>query len=183
LKKSAAILFSTLFLFNLIGYKCWFHYLQQKDQHFFEASLDKDDYNEKDLITFKIPLSMPYQTGWRDFERVDGEATIDGVIYKYVKRKVEDGQLILQCIPYYKKMRLTKAAAEFGNHGNDLIPVGKKAHGASSIRNNSPNEYEENSRCLLNFPTKTLTTLPALFRLSRLRDGFPEFLGRPPQLS
>jgi len=176
-------LFLTLFLFNLIGYKCWFHYLQQKDRHFFEASLDKDDYNEKDLITFKISLSMPYQTGWRDFERVDGEIAIDGIIYKYVKRKVEDGQLILLCIPYYKKMTLVKAAAEFGNRGNDLIPIGKKAHGASPVRNDGPNEYEENSRWLLTDPIQTLTKSPAIYLLSRLQDGFPGFPGKPPKLS
>jgi len=183
LKKTAAILFLTLFLFNLIGYKCYFYYLQQKEQSFFEATLDKEDYNEKDLITFKVPLSMPYQVSWKDFERVDGEITINGVIYKYVKRKIEDGQLILLCLPYYKKMTLVRASTEFGSHGNDLVPFGKKGNSASSGKNNSLNEYEENSRWNIggqqcSLPVKQYT----LFILPHLRDGFIKFPGKPPEL-
>jgi len=157
--------------------------LQQKEQSFFEATLDKEDYNEKDLITFKVPLSMPYQVSWKDFERVDGEITINGVIYKYVKRKIEDGQLILLCLPYYKKMTLVRASTEFGSHGNDLVPFGKKGNSASSGKNNSLNEYEENSRWNIggqqcSLPVKQYT----LFILPHLRDGFIKFPGKPPEL-
>ena len=183
MKKSAAILFLTLFLFNWIGYKCWFHYLQQKEDRSLEASLDKDEYNEKDLITIKVPLSIPYQTAWSDFERVDGEFTFNGTIYKYVKRKVEEGQLILLCLPHYQKMKLVKASSEFGNRGNDLIPIGKKGHSAPPAGKNGPNEYEKNIGWFIKCPTESLTKLPAVFLLSPLPDGFPGFPGKPPRLS
>lgn len=183
MRKIAAILFLTLFLFNLIGYRCLSYYLQQKEKDRFEAGLDKQEYNENDLITLKVPLYMPYQTPWSQFERIDGEITIDGIIYKYVKRKIEDGQLILLCLPNYKKMQLVKATVEFGNHGNDLIPVGKKGHDAPSAKNDHPNEFEENNRWLMKGPADMLTGSQSLFLLSRLPDGHRAFAGKPPELS
>lgn len=176
-------MFLALFLFNLIGYKCWFYYLQQKEKVSFEASLDKDNYDEKDLIVFKVPLSNPYQIDQSRFERVDGEINIRGVIYKYVKRKVENGQLILLCLPYYKKMKLAKALTEFSNHGNDLVPPGKKGGSGDAGKNNSPNEYEANTR----WDDQDLSRqLPARqhknFLLSPLSSCFIEFPGKPPEL-
>ncbi len=120
LKKSIAIFFLALFLFNLIGYKSLFYYLQQQSDEQFRASLDKNDYNAQDLITIKIPLSVPYQVESKDFERVDGEINLDGKIYKYVKRKISNGDLILLCLPDQNKMRLQTAKDDFFKFANDL---------------------------------------------------------------
>lgn len=180
--KTAAILFLTLFLFNLIGYRCWFYYLQQKETSSLEATLDKEDYNEKDLITFKIPLSMPYQTSRSDFERVDGEVTISGTIYKYVKRKIEDGQLILLCLPNYKKMSLLRAAAEFGTHNDDPAAAGKKGRTSAGKNTITPNEYEENTRWNITDQAGTPVKQIRSFLLSSLASCFMEFPGQPPQL-
>ena len=103
MKKLAAILFLTLFLFNIIGYRLVFYFVQQENDITLETSLDKAEYNESELITIKVPISLPYQTNWKDFERVDGEINFEGKIYKYVKRKVEDGQLVLMCRPHVIK--------------------------------------------------------------------------------
>ena len=183
MKKLAAILFLTLFLFNLIGYKCYFYYLQQKERVFFEASLDKETYDEKDLITFKMPLSMPYQIDSKDFERVDGEITIQGTLYKYVKRKIEDGQLVLLCLPYYKKMNLVKAAAEFGSHGNDPVPFGKRGTHTSPDKNNTLNEYEENARWAINSRPQNPIKQYTLFVLPHLMSGYNKLPGKPPKLA
>ncbi|MES1160598.1 MAG: hypothetical protein ABUM51_07570 [Bacteroidota bacterium] len=182
MKKLAAIFFLTLFLFNLVGYRCYFYYLQQKEQSTFEATLDKEIYDEKELITFKMPLSLPYQPSWKEFERVDGEITIDGVIYKYVKRKIEDGQLVLLCLPYYKKMNLVKASTEFGSHGNDLTPMGKKGNTATPGKSKSLNEYEENIRWVIDSQRPGLIYQYALLVLPRLTNGFLKYPGKPPQI-
>jgi hypothetical protein len=63
---------------------------------------------------------MPYQTDWADFERYDGEIVIHGVHYKYVKRKIEGGQLVLKCIPNQDKQRLESAKDEIFKATNDL---------------------------------------------------------------
>ena len=85
-----------------------------------EAQLDINNYNEASLIELKVPLNLPYQTDWEDFERYDGEVTVDGQHYKYVKRKVQDGMLIVKCIPNEDKHRIESARDQFFRLANDL---------------------------------------------------------------
>lgn len=106
MKKLSSILLLLVFSFNLIGYKLLFGYLQLRSDQLIESQLDHNDYNESELFTIRIPLSMPYQIQNTDFERVDGEITVQGIIYKYVKRKIDKGELILQCVPDKRKMQL-----------------------------------------------------------------------------
>jgi hypothetical protein len=77
------------------------------------ATLNEETYDHKDLLVIKVPLSLPYQTDWKDFERVDGEIDIDGETYKYVKRKVVNGTLILLCLPDHHRTRLENAKETF----------------------------------------------------------------------
>ncbi|MGI8952758.1 MAG: hypothetical protein ACR2FN_14375 [Chitinophagaceae bacterium] len=120
LKKLSAILLFALLLFNLAGYRIWFYYAQMQSDQQLETSFDNNNYNENDLIAIKIPLVLPYQTNWKDFERVNGEVTLNGKIYKYVKRKLYDGELILLCLPDENKMRLQTARDDFFKFANDL---------------------------------------------------------------
>lgn len=103
-----------------MGYRAWYHFTQIQSDIAFQASLNKDEFNEADLITIKIPLSLPYQTDSKDFERVTGEVTFNGKIYKYVKRKVENGEYVLLCLPHHNKMQLEKAKHNFFEFANDL---------------------------------------------------------------
>jgi len=132
-KKLAAILLIALFLFNTIGYRIMFYFVQQHDDIVLESSLDKDEYNENDLITIKVPISLPYQTNWKEFERVDGEVSIDGKIYKYVKRKVQDGQMILMCLPDEHKMRLQTARDDFFKLASDLTSTNSSKKSGSTV--------------------------------------------------
>ncbi|WP_153798158.1 hypothetical protein [Foetidibacter luteolus] len=134
LKRLAAILLLALFIFNLTGYRAVFYFAQQKADSQLVSSLDNDQYSEDDLITITVPLSMPYQVSKPDFERVDGEITLQGQVYKYVKRKVVDGQLILKCLPNHEKMRLESAQNDYSRLANDLVQNGgaKKQDGSKS---------------------------------------------------
>ncbi len=85
-----------------------------------QASIDADQYNENDLVTVKIPLSMPYQLDQENFEKVSGEINYNGKIYKYVQRKVSNGELIIQCLPDENKMKLQSAKDDFFKFANDL---------------------------------------------------------------
>lgn len=121
MKRISAILLIALFLFNLFGYRILFNYEQQQSNVRLEASLDREDYNDADLITIKVPLSLPYVNNQQNFERIDGEITVDGKILKYVKRKITDGNLILMCIPDHNKMQIESAKDEFFKYANDLV--------------------------------------------------------------
>ncbi|HLL41614.1 MAG TPA: hypothetical protein VK369_00680, partial [Segetibacter sp.] len=118
MKKFSAIFLIALFLFNLFGYRILFNYEQQQSDVRLEASLDKQEYNDADLVTIKVPLSLPYVNNQQNFERVDGEITVNGKILKYVKRKITDGNLILLCLPNDNKMRIESAKDEFFKYAN-----------------------------------------------------------------
>jgi hypothetical protein len=64
-----------------VGYRAWYYFTQIQSDISLQASLNNDEYNEADLITIKIPLSLPYQTDSKDFQRIAGELTFKGKIY------------------------------------------------------------------------------------------------------
>lgn len=121
MKKIAAILLIALFVFNLAGYRWVFNYMQQQADVQLAVTLDNNNYNEADLITLSVPTNLPYQTDRPNFERVDGEINYQGKVYKYVKRKIVDGQLVLLCLPDHNKMRLQSARDDFFKNANDLL--------------------------------------------------------------
>ena len=119
MKKLTAIFLIVIFLFNIGGYRLWFYFEQQRSDKNIEVLLDKEQYNEAELITIKMPLSLPYQSDTRNFERVSGEINFNGKIYKYVKRKIEKGELVLMCLPDKSKMQLEKAREDFFKNTSD----------------------------------------------------------------
>lgn len=120
MRKLAAILLLGVLLFNWIGYRLVTDLLQHNADIQLEARLDQHDYDDSQLIELKVTLDLPYQTNWTDFERVNGEIEINGIHYKYVKRKVQNGQLVLMCLPHESKMRLQTARDDFFKLVNDL---------------------------------------------------------------
>jgi hypothetical protein len=146
LKRLTAIFFIVLFLFNLCGYRLLFYYAQQKSDANYNALLDKEEYNESDLITLKVDLNMPYQTERADFERVDGEIDVNGIIYKYVKRKIHHGQLVLLCLPDQQKMKLQSAREDFFKISNSLIhdKGAKDSPAKSFVCKNVSSDYDQN---------------------------------------
>ena len=120
MKKIASILLLAMLLFNWCGYRWVINIVQQNADTRLEAKLDRNEYDESQLIEIKVPVNMPYQSDWADFERYDGEIEVNGIHYKYVKRKVQDGQLVLKCIPNQTKQRLESAKDDLFKITNDL---------------------------------------------------------------
>lgn len=128
------------------GYRLWFYFEQQQSDKKVEALIDKEEYDDDQLLTLKVPLSLPYQTDWKEFERVDGEINLDGKIYKYVKRKVQNGELILLCIPDHNKMNLENAKNDYFKYASDLMEnnASKKSDNSKSLSfKNISGEYDE----------------------------------------
>lgn len=149
MKRVAAILLLVLFLFNWFGYRLLSDYLQHRADSHLEAQLDQHQYDESSLIEIRVPLNMPYQVANSDYERYDGEIEYNGIHYKYVKRKIEDGQLVLLCLPNETKMRLQSARDEFFKMVNDLQRSSHSKNSTSSIKN-PVTEYwqEQNNWCI-----------------------------------
>ncbi len=120
MKKLAAIFFLLIFLFNIGGYKIVFYFLQQDASTQMTAAIDRQQYDESKLITIRVPLSLPYQYDKAEFERVDGEITVNGKVYHYVQRKMEHGEIVLQCLPDANKTMLQTAKDDYSRLTNDL---------------------------------------------------------------
>ena len=160
-----------MLLFNAIGYKAWFYYAENKSDRQLEAQLDRHQYNDEDLVTLKIPLNIPYQLNESQFERIDGEISLDGKLYKYVKRKVSEGNLILLCIPNVNKMTLKKAKTGFGA---PTAPVQKKI---------TVSEYEEAPAAPVRTADVSITSLRNYYQTQGLAEVLIAFPGKPPELT
>ncbi len=147
MKRAASILLLTILLFNWIGYRFVSHYFENKLDIAFESSIDKQDYDEESLVELRVPLNMPYTLSNTGFERYYGEITLDGVHHKYVKRKIENGELVLLCLPDENKTRLLDAKNEFFKLVNDLdhSAQAKDKKSASSFKSITTEYKEENN--------------------------------------
>jgi hypothetical protein len=135
IRRLATILLITLLAFNWYGYRLLTEYLQTAASAQLQSRLDNNEYDASKLVELRVPLNMPYITDWDDFETYEGETQINGIHYKYVKRKVENGELVLLCIPNQQKTQLQTAQHDFFKLVNDLQqPTGKKHSTDHSIK-------------------------------------------------
>lgn len=130
-----------MYLFNLAGYTLLFAYFMQRSDKQLVQQLDNNDYNDNELIEVKIALHTPYLTSWSDYERVDGEAEVDGVYYNYVKRKIYNDTLYLLCLPNKNKTLLNAARIEYANKTQD-VPA-NAANTGSLKKYAAGNEYDQ----------------------------------------
>ena len=94
--------------------------MQDKMDAVMVARLDKGYYHEEELVTVKTPIHLPYQTSWKEFERVDGDINLNGIKYKYVKRKLVNDTMVYLCIPHEEKTQFEAKANDFFGKTNDL---------------------------------------------------------------
>src|SRR5438309_1380203 len=102
-----------ILLFNWCGYQFLYNYLQSRSDRQIEKRLDQNNYNEKDLVSLKFALNLPYMNDQSEYQRIDGEINIDGIQYKYVKRRVFHDSLFILCIPAKEKMKLLNAKNDY----------------------------------------------------------------------
>lgn len=182
LRKIAAILLLVILLFNWVGYRLFTDFLQRRANVQLEAKLDRNDYREDQLIEIKIPLNLPYQLNWREFERFDGEIDVNGQHFKYVKRKVYNDSLVLLCLPNETRQKLEKAEDEYFKIVNDIAPLSQKKSDSNSLSfKNILTEFfveqpiwlSNNYECLRIKHFITETRLPAA--------TLPDTPGQPPE--
>ncbi len=114
LRRIISILLLGILLFNWVGYRMFSSYLEDKANAQFEARLDKNEYNEDQLLSIKIPVThLPYYTNSKSFDRVNGEIEMQGMLYKYVKRRIFNDSIELLCIRDESAMQLHSAKDDF----------------------------------------------------------------------
>ncbi len=184
MKKFAAISLLLLLLFNFIGYRLLFYALQQKASNSIVAKIDKKEYNDAELITLTVPLSMPYITDSKEFESKDGEITLNGKVYHYVKQKISQGNLVLMCLPDEQKTHLQNAKDDFFRLANELQnnnSSSKKSGESSQIIKLVISDYEDlqtTSVAFLSTQTNVSVFADASFALLKGEGLMPE---QPPE--
>jgi hypothetical protein len=121
LKRLAAILFISVVLFNLYGYQLVIDFFQNKQDIQLQSTIDKDQYNEQDLVYIKLPVNLPYYSNSANYEKISGSVTVSGVEYKYVKRRIYNDSIELACVLNTDKQQFQSARDEFMKLSNDWL--------------------------------------------------------------
>lgn len=157
--------------------------MQQKADNKLEAQLDNSDYNESQLIEIRVPMNMPYQQRYTEFERHYGEIEIHGKSYTYVKRKIEGDVLILKCIANQSKQeaKIIKNDLAKANSNADMDHSGKNSS-QKSFAKNSLGEYDDQFIIHQTASANNLTVLPFSDFTSALPEGIATILHQPPKV-
>ena len=158
-------------LFNMVGYRFVFTILDNMASEKQDAKIDAGNYDEANLIEVRVPLNMPYQDRVTDFERHYGEMTVDGIVYTYVKMKVDHNELILKCIRDLNRQQIKNSenSVAKANSSQDMENTGKKHNSSISKnvisdydnKNNTYNLAANKSLVLLTYPDFTTAVLKA----------------------
>lgn len=140
-----------LLAFNWVGYRLLSGLMESKADVALETKIENEEYDESSLIEIRVPLNAPYISGnSTEFERFDGELELDGTHYKYVKRKVVNGELVLLCIPHKSKTELQNSRLAFFKLVNDLNQSQNKEKSNTASFKSVTTEYKkENNAWML----------------------------------
>ena len=180
MKQISAICLLCLLLFNWYGYQFVINYFQIKADKELNAQLDNHQYTEADLIELRIPLNMPYQNNSSTFERVYGEVNYNGIIYSFVKRKIEDGYLILKCIPNAQKESIQKESREIAKHNNGIDQDQKSSLPNGKVLKSQISDFVQHSFLYSIRPFKNECLITAISGTFHTCKGFKDPHIQPP---
>ena len=86
--------------------------MQSSSNAFLEKKVDQNKFDERELITIKTKLNLPYYTSSDQYERAYGSVSIKGTNYQYVKRRVHNDTLELLCLPNQTTTKLQSVRNE-----------------------------------------------------------------------
>jgi hypothetical protein len=182
-KKLATILLLALLFFNFVGYRLFFYALQQKAETSIVAKIDNNNYNNADLVMVAVPLSMPYLKDSKDFERKDGEITLNGKVFHYVKQKIEQGNLVLLCLPDEQKTHLQSVKEDFFKLANELQSnsSSKKSGENSQAIKLVISDYEQLQTASLDIYSTSISACPFMNAFYALQKGEGTTPEQPPE--
>ncbi len=102
-----------LFLMNMLGLYGVFLGVQFKYSQEVAQNLDDDNYAGADEMTFKVPLTVPYHTDSKEYERVHGDFEVGGEVYQLVKQKLLRDTLYIVCVKDHQGKKIKQALADY----------------------------------------------------------------------
>ena len=89
-------------------------------------TFDEGNYHHQE-ITFKIPLTVPYSTDSREYNRVDGEFEHNGEVYRLVKQRLQSDTLYIVCVKDNTSKQINQALEDYVKTFSDN-PVSSKGN-------------------------------------------------------
>lgn len=120
MKKVIPISLLVILSLNSIGYKFIASYFERKASTELQVLLDQNKYKDSDLISFKLPLHLPYIIDSKEFEAAQGNIDINGISYQYVKKRVYNDTLEILCIPNYTITSIKNSKDNFAKQLNAI---------------------------------------------------------------
>jgi hypothetical protein len=102
-----------LLAINWYGYDLLLHILSNQSNKSLAADFEKGNYSQEELLEIKVDLELPYSTDWENFEKISGTISVEGIIYNFVERKLENGHMVYHCLPNYKSTNIQNARDYF----------------------------------------------------------------------
>ena len=127
MKKSIAISLLFLHLLSLYGHLALYEFFVYQSDRLFNEQISMNKYSLDDLVSVKVPVSMPTIQDWTDYQCISGQIKFKSNSYNYVKVKMTRDTLYLMCVPNYKKTILINKNIIDARKIAD-IPVNKKEH-------------------------------------------------------
>lgn len=113
MKRLATIGILGILLFNIVGYQVLSRWLQHRADVQAQARIDEGLYAQEALIEMSVEMDIPYATNWGNWEHFEGDVVIDGIHYRYVERKLENGRMYVRCLPNTQKQTILNARDAF----------------------------------------------------------------------
>lgn len=173
-----------ILLFNWLGYRLLNGIAENDAAHRLEARLDRQQYDDNQLISIKVPLThLAYYNTSTTFDRAYGEIDLNGVPYHYVKRRIYNDSLEMLCIPNTMELKLRMSCNDYFGLINDLGQTskpGKPSHSTKSFTTDPyictegikmpvpqysttlPSAYHGNFFCSLSLPTDERPPAPQI---------------------
>ena len=129
-KRLLPILLLVLLAFNWLGYDLFVAMMNAHANRIAETNIEAGKFNPQQLIEIKVDLELPYTTDWTSFEKTKGTVSYQGVVYNFVERKYEKGQMIYRCLPNQRGTELQNARDYFYSLAYDMEKQEKKQDSA-----------------------------------------------------
>jgi hypothetical protein len=100
-------------MLNALGYYGIFLGMQYKNDLAMTKALDSDNYDREQVITLKVPVSIPYMPDQADFNKIEGKFEHQGQLYRIIKQRYAQDTLTIICVKDTEHEKIDRVLTDF----------------------------------------------------------------------
>lgn len=113
MKKLVTSILIGLILLNTVGFYGIFLGLKVKYAIDANDILDRDLASSEEMMTIKVPLTVPYAADQIDYERVSGDFEFQNEVYRLYKQKLSKDTLYIVCFKDVNSKKINQALSDY----------------------------------------------------------------------